>query len=288
MIVSVNAWSLPRDASPERQLEAAAAAGFGGVEWTIGSDGPLTFDSPLDEWRRLADRVRAAGLCVTGLASGSFFQAHYASPSPAVRRLAIERTVRMLDVATALETDAIVVIPAVVGRAADPVMQVPYAQALRDTYSALVELRHEAAGRGVHVAIENAWNRFLLSPVEMADLVDRVNSPWVGCCLDVGNVMAIGYPQDWIDTLGRRIVRVHVKDYDLNRPGRDGFCPIGEGSVDWAAVAAALRHVGYAGPLTLEGPGDHAEMRRRIAAHLGAPEDRSPQPAAGSYPPSSP
>ena len=77
------------------------------------------------------------------------------------------------------------------------------------------------------------------------------------------------YPQDWIRTLGRRIARVHVRDYDLARPGRDGFCPLGEGSVDWPAVVAALNEIGYAGPLTYEGPGEPAEIRRRMEQLLG-------------------
>ncbi len=127
------------------------------------------------------------------------------------------------------------------------------------------QLAGDADDRGVHIGIENVWNRFLLSPVEMRDLIDRVNSPWVGAYFDIGNAMAFGYPQDWIRTLGRRIIRVHAKDYDLTRPGTAGFdCPLGDGSVDWPAVMAALHEVQYEGPMTFEGPGEPV----RIAARL--------------------
>ncbi|MBN2446292.1 MAG: sugar phosphate isomerase/epimerase, partial [Phycisphaerae bacterium] len=81
---------------------------------------------------------------------------------------------------------------------------------------------------------------------------------------DVGNVFAHGYPADWIETLGHRLRRVHIKDYDLSKPGFAGFCPLGEGDVDWPSVVAALRAINYAGPLTYEGAGDPAEICRRL------------------------
>ena len=110
----------------------------------------------------------------------------------------------------------------------------------------------------------NVWNRFLHSPVELADLIDRVNSNWVGAYFDIGNVLAYGYPQDWITTLGHRIVRVHVKDFALDPGGPNGFCPLGEGDVDWPAVRAALEHAGYDGPLTYEGKGSLADIAKRM------------------------
>jgi hexulose-6-phosphate isomerase len=116
----------------------------------------------------------------------------------------------------------------------------------------------------VTIALENVWNRFLLSPVEAADLIDRINSPYVGWYLDTGNVLALGYPEDWIATLAGRIKRVHVKDYDLRQPGAAGFCALGEGSVNWPRVVTALRQVGYDGPLTYEGAGEPEEMQRRL------------------------
>jgi L-ribulose-5-phosphate 3-epimerase len=114
------------------------------------------------------------------------------------------------------------------------------------------------------IAIENVWNRFLLSPVEFANLIDRVGSRFVGAYFDVGNVVAFGFPEDWVATLGERIKRVHAKDYDAAKAGLAGFCPLGEGSVDWAKVTAALREVGYAGPLTFEGGGDPVDICRRL------------------------
>jgi hexulose-6-phosphate isomerase len=271
MLFALNAWTLPRDLDPAAQCALVAKAGFGGIELTIGTDGPLQFDTPLQQWTSLRGMAADAGICAVSIASAAFFQCHYAAPDPADRSRAIDRTRRMLDAAAASGANTIVVIPAVVGRAADARPQVAYADALRRALDALCTLRGDAEARAVTIAIENVWNRFLLSPLEAADFVDRVNSPHVGWCLDTGNILAYGYPDDWIAALGGRLAHVHVKDYDVNVPGRDGFVPLGQGSADWPSIAAALQAVCYAGPLVFEGPGDPADIRARMKRVLGEP-----------------
>ncbi|MEW6250585.1 MAG: sugar phosphate isomerase/epimerase family protein [Planctomycetota bacterium] len=264
MLAAVNAWTFPKLATAEEQIRAAAAAGFAGIELTVGAQEPLRPDTPPSAFRELARCAAAAGIQITGVATGLFWEYNYAAPDPAGRERARELTLRLLDDAAAAGAGAVLVVPAVVGCWSEPRPQVSYADALHRTLEALDELRFEAEARAITLAVENVWNRFLLSPVEAADLIDRVNSPYVGFYLDTGNTLAFGYPEDWIRTLGGRIVRVHAKDYDLRRPGADGFCPLGEGSVDWAAVMQALAEVGYDGPLTYEGGADPAEMCRRL------------------------
>jgi len=264
MYAAVNAWTFS-DKSPDDQLVLAAAAGFGGLELVISPDGPLCPETPLAEFRRLGARARELDLQLVGLATAAFFDFNYASPNPVDRRRAADLTAYMLDAAAAAGAGAILVVPAVVGKVSDAVPRVSYADALHRTVDTLSTLRHAAEARAVTIAVENVWNRFLLSPLEAADLIDRVNSPHVGWYLDTGNVLAYGYPQDWIETLGGRLARVHVKDYDVAKPGWSGFCPLGEGSVDWPAVMNALRGIGYNGPLTYEGGGDAPEMARRLS-----------------------
>jgi hexulose-6-phosphate isomerase len=264
MFTALNAWTFPPDTSLDEQLAVTASTGFAAIELVISADGPLRPDTPLPECAGLAQKAAERGVRIAGLATVDFWQFNYASPDEADRRQAVDLTLRMLDRAAALEAGAILVVPAVVGKASDTRMQVAYADALQRVLDALSTLRHEAEARSVTIAIENVWNRFLLSPVEAADLIDQVNSPYVGFYLDVGNVLAFGYPEDWIATLGGRIARVHMKDFDLGRPGMAGFCPLGEGSVDWPAVIGALRSVGYAGPLIFEGDGEPADICRRL------------------------
>jgi hexulose-6-phosphate isomerase len=102
---------------------------------------------------------------------------------------------------------------------------------------------------GVTIALENVWNKFLLSPVEMRDFIDQFDSEHVAAYFDVGNILLYGYPVHWIEVLGERIVRVHVKDF--NTESRT-FVPLLTGSVDYPRVINALLGIGYDGWLTAE------------------------------------
>ncbi|MBK9120060.1 MAG: sugar phosphate isomerase/epimerase [Phycisphaerales bacterium] len=265
MYAAVNAWTFPHLTTVEDKLRAAAAVGFRGFELTLDADGPLTTTTPAAEFARLADCADGLGLQITSVASGQFWQQHYASLSGTDRQRASELTLRLLDAAAAARAEAILVVPAVVGQSGEPKGQVRYADAFHRAVDALLHLRTAAEERGVVIGVENVWNRFLLSPLEAADFIDRINSPYVGFYFDTGNVLAFGYPEDWIEVLGGRIIRVHAKDYHVGRPGFAGFCPLGEGHVDWPAVIGALGAAGYDGPLTYEGADDPPEMARRLA-----------------------
>ena len=107
---------------------------------------------------------------------------------------------------------------------------------------------------GVAMGIENVWNKFLLSPLEMRAFVDQFNDPaHVGVYFDAGNILAYGYPQHWIRILGReRIKKVHVKDFDTNVGGYAGFRNLLQGNVPWAEVRAALEEIGYDDYVTAE------------------------------------
>jgi hexulose-6-phosphate isomerase len=118
----------------------------------------------------------------------------------------------------------------------------------------------------VIIAIEEVWNKFLLSPLEMAKYVDEFQSPWIKQYFDVGNVVLYGYPQDWIHTLGKRFVKVHLKDFKVASHGfspfQADFVNLGDGDIDWAAVRKAFADVGYTGWTTTElEAGDEAYLR---------------------------
>jgi L-ribulose-5-phosphate 3-epimerase len=121
----------------------------------------------------------------------------------------------------------------------------------------------------VIVAIEEVWNKFLLSPLEMARYVDEFKSPWVQAYFDVGNIVFYGYPQDWIRTLGKRIARVHVKDFKLDRKaGRFEWKNLGEGDIDWVEVRKAFAEIGYDGYMTTEIEGGDAAYIKDVSARL--------------------
>ena len=133
----------------------------------------------------------------------------------------------------------------------------------------LNDLAPSAETHQVSIGLENVWNKFLLSPKEMRDIVDEVNSDWVGTYLDTANMMAYGYPEHWIRELGHRIKRVHFKDFSR---GAHQFVNLLDGDTDWQAVMEAFHSIGYDGYVIHEVGGDReaqidlAKRMRKIVA----------------------
>jgi len=104
----------------------------------------------------------------------------------------------------------------------------------------------------VRLGIENVWNKFLLTPGEMAAFIDQFNSPWVGAYVDVANMMPYGHPADWLRHLGKRVVGIHFKDFRRSVGTIDGFVDLLEGDVPWPDVMGAIQEIGYQGPVAAE------------------------------------
>jgi hexulose-6-phosphate isomerase len=126
---------------------------------------------------------------------------------------------------------------------------------------------------GIKIAFENVWNMFLLSPLEFARYIDEFESPAVGAYFDVGNVVNYGWPEQWIRVLGKRILKIDVKEYSRNLrdekgPGKGFDVEIGEGDCDWPAVLAALDEVGYQGWATAEVRGGERERLAEISRRM--------------------
>ena len=117
--------------------------------------------------------------------------------------------------------------------------------------------------------MEEVWNKFLFSPLEFAKYVDEFESPFVRAYFDVGNVVLFAYPQDWIRTLGPRIVKLHLKDFNFDRAnGRFAWKAIGEGDIDWPEVRKALAEIGYNGYATTEVEGGDAAYLKDVATRV--------------------
>lgn len=253
----INGRSFPKGTSWADAARRAKAAGFDSIEPTLDIQGELTPVSTEAECRRISDAIRGSGLEVAALACGFLWDKPYTSADPLVREEAVALTKAALQRASWIGAPILLVLPGLVSHPRSPATMVTaYAEALRRADTALTELSYDAESFGVTIAIENACNQFLVSPIEMCDFLDRVNSPWVGAYFDVGSVLRYGFPQDWIDSLGRRIVGVHLRDYKLAKDPEPGFCALGEGDVDWPAVIHALRRHRYQGPLVYEGKED--------------------------------
>jgi hexulose-6-phosphate isomerase len=152
-------------------------------------------------------------------------------------------------------SDAVLLVPAVVNP------QTSYREAWSRSQKEIRKLLPLAEELKIVIAIEEVWNRFLLSPLEMATYIGEFKSPWIQAWFDVGNVLLYGYPQDWIRTLGKSIVKVHLKDFKRKDDGYE-WVNLGDGDVDWAAVREAFSDIGYAGSAVTElNGGDEAYLR---------------------------
>jgi hexulose-6-phosphate isomerase len=104
----------------------------------------------------------------------------------------------------------------------------------------------------VKIALENVWNNFLLSPLEMARYIDELDSPMVGSHFDVGNIVHYGWPEQWLRILGKRILKLDIKEYSRVKADKEGRwkgfnVPLLKGDCDWPAVLKALRDIKYVG-----------------------------------------
>jgi L-ribulose-5-phosphate 3-epimerase len=142
-------------------------------------------------------------------------------------------------------SDAVLLVPAVVNA------QTSYHDAWTRSQKQIRTLLPLAEEMKIVIAMEEVWNKFLLSPLEMANYIEEFHSPWVKAWFDVGNVLLYGYPQDWIHTLGNSIVKVHVKDFKRKDDGY-AWVNLGDGDVDWAAVRRAFADIGYSGSAIAE------------------------------------
>ncbi|MBO5364920.1 MAG: sugar phosphate isomerase/epimerase [Clostridia bacterium] len=248
----ISVWSFA-ETEIEKIFALASDAGFDGVELALAEDGPVNLNSTkedMEEIKKLADHY---GLELYSLASGLYWQTNYTASNPEVRNKAIAITKKQLELASYLGMQSILVVPGAVGVEFEPGSEVvPYDVAYDRCKAALLELAPVAEEYGVEIGIENVWNKFLLSPLEMRDLIDSINSPFVGSYFDVGNVVYCGYPEHWISILGKRIKKVHFKDYRKDPGGLNCFVDILAGDVDYKAVKAGLDAIGYTGWVTAE------------------------------------
>jgi len=231
-------WSFPDTFSIRNCMELAKDAGFQGIELVIGekpepceeSDSVAkdlgtdmyhtpelnlgTSDKQVDKIGKMAEEIKIE---ICSVASAIPFTYPLTSEKPEVRGKALNAVKRVLKIASILKAETFLLIP---GLVTEKVSYLDAYQRAKKTISDLVLLAEKYS---LNIGIENVWNKFLLSPVEFRDFIDEINSNSVGAYLDVANVLVFGYPEQWIKILGKRIKKVHVKDFKCSIGNIDGF-----------------------------------------------------------------
>jgi hexulose-6-phosphate isomerase len=238
---------LPKSMSCLDRFKLAREAGFERVECQTTPD------------QREADEIKqaseAAGLPVHSVMNMAHWKYPLSAADPEVvaeSRKGMEISLRN---ASFWGAETVLLVPAVVNP------QTSYQDAWTRSVAEIKKMIPLAEQLKVIIAIEEVWNKFLLSPLEFVRYVDQFQSPWVKAYFDIGNVAISGYPQDWIRTLGKRIVKLHLKDFKFAKRVAE-FVPLREGEIDWKEVHKALGEIGYNGTATVElAAGDGAYLR---------------------------
>jgi hexulose-6-phosphate isomerase len=228
---------LPGDLSDEEKLRLAKGAGYDGVEVNTYED--------LRAAEQFAALARQIGVELPSVMASGHWKFPLSSADEETRQQGLANIRLSVDTAVVCGGSTVLVVPGVVNE------RQPYRDAYRIALDSMREMAAYAGEHGIKLAVENVWNRFLLSPMEMQRFVEEIGSPHVGVYFDTGNILAYGYPQTWIRELGSLILKVHVKDFDLNSRQ---FKHLLQGSVNWPEVRAALREIGYDDYLTAELP----------------------------------
>ena len=238
---------LPANLSFADRLKLARETGFEMLQAPTEPD-----EQKAEELRKAAD---AAQIRIDSVMNMDHWKYPLSSSDPAVVEKSLAGMRTSLHNAKLWGADVVLLVPAVVNA------QTSYRDAWTRSQREIRKLLPLAEELKVVVAIEEVWNKFLLSPLEMANYIDEFRSAWVKAWFDVGNIVLYGYPQDWIRVLGPRIVKVHLKDF---KRGKDSYAwvNLGEGDIDWPAVREALAEIHYTGSATVELPaGDEAYLR---------------------------
>ncbi len=235
------------------RMRAVKAAGFDGVEMA----------SHLNQSEVIRARDET-GLEITSVCGSKHWAKPLSHPDGKVRAegfAALEQTLRD---AKAYGAGSVLLVPGVVNETVRH--EECWARSIGQIRAAIPLARE----LDVKISIENVWNNFITTETEAVRYLDEINSPQVGWHFDCGNVIRYGDPIAWIRTLGRRINRVHIKEYSRDRAMRSGderkgfAAPLGTGANNWPGIMAALRETGYEGYLITEQSGKLDDLSRAL------------------------
>jgi hexulose-6-phosphate isomerase len=221
------------------KFKAVRAAGFEGVE-------PMSHMNQEEVLKAMGETgLKAASVCCN-----THWNKPLSSPDEGVRREAVEGVLQALKDAKRYGATSVLLVPGVVNK------NVSYDDCFKRSVAEIRKTLPLAEETGVKLAIENVWNNFITKPEQATAFLDAINSPLVGWHFDIGNIIRYGAPEAWIPVLGKRILKLHIKEYSTIKSFGVKFF---EGDNKWPAIMQALDSIGYQGWGISEQPGEQSK-----------------------------
>ena len=225
------------------KFQAVKAAGFAGVE-------PMSHMGQSE----VREALESSGLAAASVCCATHWKSPLSDASAAVRDTGRKGLEQALRDAKLYGASSVLLVPAVVNQ------QVAYDAAYKRSQEEIRKVLPLARELGVKIAIENVWNHFIMTPLEAARYIDEFESDSIGWHFDVGNSITFGWPEQWIRILGKRILKLHIKEYSREKAAKTGASSgfavkFLEGDNNWPAVMKALDDAGYRGWGIAEQPG---------------------------------
>lgn len=260
---------LSNNESIDSALSQTKSNGFDALELSVSSEGVINTNSTKPECEIIRKKIDDSGIFVDSIATGMSWSDSPTSDDESIRKKSISLHQDAIKVASYLECKALLFVPGVVKSPISPEI-VRYDRALERLREAINQMLPIAEDLNVDLCMENVWNGFFYSPIELRDFVDSFDSSRLGVYLDIGNLIGYQqYPPHWVELLNSRIKRVQIKDFQENFDwtGSFSFCDIGAGDVPWRETIAALNSIEYNSTIIAEMlPWDETILSRTSAA----------------------
>ena len=260
---------LSNNESIDSALSQTKSNGFDALELSVSSEGVINTNSTKPECEIIRKKIDDSGIFVDSIATGMSWSDSPTSDDESIRKKSISLHQDAIKVASYLDCKALLFVPGVVKSPISPEI-VRYDRALERLREAINQMLPIAEDLNVDLCMENVWNGFFYSPIELRDFLDSFDSSRLGVYLDIGNLIGYQqYPPHWVELLNSRIKRVQIKDFQENFDwtGSFSFCDIGAGDVPWRETIAALNSIEYNSTIIAEMlPWDETILSRTSAA----------------------
>ena len=223
------------------KFRAVKGAGFEGVE-------PMSHMNQ-DE---VVEAFEATGLKAASVCCSTHWNKTLSHPDEKIRQEGLDGLLQTLKDAKRYGASSVLLVPGVVNK------DVTYDDCWKRSIAEIRKAIPVAEELDVKIAIENVWNNFITKVEQAKQYLDEIDSPAVGWHFDIGNVVKFSPPETWIPVLGKKILKLHIKEYAA-KSGKGFGVRLFDGDNDWPAIMKALDEVGYTGWGISEQPGDQSK-----------------------------